>query len=81
MVGCGDPTACNYNEDATDLDESLCTYPAEDYLDCDGNCLSDADADGICDALEVAGCTDEFACNYDVTATDEDGSCHYAFPV
>ena len=80
VVGCGDATACNYNEDATDLDESLCTYPAEDYLDCDGNCLSDADADGICDALEVAGCTDEFACNYNAEATDEDGSCDYALP-
>ena len=28
--------ARNYNADATD-DDALCTYPAEDYLDCDGN--------------------------------------------
>ena len=29
----------------------------------------------MCDELEVAGCTDETACNYDDTATDDDGSC------
>ena len=38
----------------------------------------DTDGDGVCDELEVAGCQDETACNYDATATDEDGSCTYA---
>ena len=80
VVGCGDLLACNFNEDATDLDGTLCTYPEADYLDCNGNCLSDVDGDGICDDLEVAGCTDEFACNYNAGATDEDGSCTYAEP-
>ena len=43
--------------------------------DCDGNCLADADGDGVCDEFEVAGCTDATACNYDADATDDDGSC------
>ena len=43
--------------------------------DCDGNCLNDADGDGTCDEFEVAGCTDDSACNYNADATDDDGSC------
>ena len=38
---------------------------------------NDADDDGVCDADEIAGCTDASACNYDSTATDEDNSCYY----
>ncbi len=45
--------------------------------DCDGVCLNDADGDGVCDELEIDGCTDSGACNYDSAATDEDGSCEY----
>ncbi len=45
--------------------------------DCDGVCLNDADGDGVCDELEIAGCTDSGACNYDSAATDDDGSCEY----
>ena len=74
VPGCYDALACNFNADATDEDNTLCTY-AEDLLDCEGNCLADADGDGICDALEVPGCTEEGACNYDANATDDDASC------
>ena len=80
IPGCGDPIACNYDADATDFDGTLCVYPESDFVDCDGNCLNDSDGDGICDELELEGCTDEFACNYDEEATDEDGSCTYAEP-
>ena len=73
--GCTDETACNYDPEANNDDDS-CTY-AEDGLDCDGNCLADADGDGICDGDEVPGCTDEAANNFDPTATDDDGSCDY----
>ena len=45
--------------------------------DCDGVCLNDADGDGVCDELEIAGCTDSGACNYDSAATDDDSSCEY----
>ena len=35
------------------------------------------DMDGVCDD-EILGCDDADACNYDETATDNDGSCVYA---
>ena len=57
------------------VDDGSCTYPDEAYLDCEGNCLTDTDQDGVCDALEVVGCTDVNACNYNENATDEDGTC------
>ncbi|MGB1363699.1 MAG: T9SS type A sorting domain-containing protein [Flavobacteriales bacterium] len=77
IEGCFDETACNYNPDVTDVNNDLCEY-AEDYYDCNGDCLNDADGDGVCDELEVTGCTNAIACNYDELATDDDGSC--AFP-
>jgi gliding motility-associated-like protein len=61
---------------ATDNNGS-CTYPAANYLTCDGSCINDADADGVCDENEVPGCTDALACNYDTTATDENATCTY----
>ena len=48
IAGCTDSSACNYDDTATDDDDS-CTYPAESYLDCDGVCLNDADGDEVCD--------------------------------
>ena len=68
--------ACNYDANATD-DDGSCTYADANY-DCNGNCINDADSDGICDELEISGCTDDTACNYDANATDDDGSCTYA---
>lgn len=75
-AGCQDPAACNY--DATAVLSANCTYPAETYLDCAGECLVDTDGDGICDSLEIGGCTDVNSCNFDDAATDDDGSCEYA---
>ncbi|MDG2310877.1 MAG: hypothetical protein P8L64_00655, partial [Flavobacteriales bacterium] len=43
-----------------------------------GACLADTDGDGICDEDEVPGCTDMAACNYNMMATDDDGSCDFA---
>ena len=68
VEGCTDETACNYNPMAT-VDDGACEYP-EEFYGCDGNCLNDADGDGVCDELEVVGCLDESACNYNAeTAT------------
>ena len=86
VVGCtdnnpggdGTPIACNYDSTATDTDNSLCTYPSETYLDCDGNCNNDTDGDGVCNEIEVTGCQDNTACNYNSAATDA-GSC--SFPI
>ena len=57
IAGCMDSTACNFDADA-EVDNGSCTFAQEGY-DCDGLCLEDADADGICDANEIAGCSDE----------------------
>jgi hypothetical protein len=73
-LGCMDATACNYDVTATTEDGS-CTYPTETCLDCQGACLSDSDADGTCDCLEVEGCTNPASVNYNPLATEFDGSC------
>ena len=70
-AGCNDPEACNYDETAEG--DADCVYPQEFY-DCDG-CINDTDGDGVCDELEVLGCTDNAACNFDINATEDDGSC------
>jgi len=70
-AGCNDPLACNYDENAEG--DADCIFPAEFY-DCDG-CINDTDGDGVCDELEVLGCTDNMACNFNINATEEDGSC------
>lgn len=44
--------------------------PPQPGYDCFGMCIIDSDGDGICDAFEVAGCTDPVACNYNEAATD-----------
>ena len=59
-----DDTACNFNPLATIEDNDSCVY-ADEFYDCDGHCLNDADSDGVCDELEIDGCTDSSACNYD----------------
>ncbi|MDB0007005.1 lamin tail domain-containing protein [Flavobacteriales bacterium] len=71
--GCMDVVACNYNQLANQQDNS-CLYPIT-YYDCDFNCISDSDFDGICDQLEVFGCTSNSSPNYDPLATEDDGSC------
>jgi hypothetical protein len=48
--GCMDEVACNYNLEAT-ADDGSCEYP-EEFYNCEGECINDADADGICDELE-----------------------------
>jgi hypothetical protein len=62
-AGCLDASACNYDETATISDVASCTY-AQEYYDCAGVCLNDADGDGLCDELEVYGCVVPTACNY-----------------
>jgi hypothetical protein len=78
VPGCTDMTACNFDADAT-VDDGSCFFP--------GDACDDGDADTINDAVQpdcscsgeaiVEGCTDEMACNYDMAANTEDGSCFF----
>ena len=43
----------------------------------EAECISDVDADGVCDENEIIGCQDATACNYNQDATDA-GNCTYA---
>ena len=84
LLGCTNAAACNYDATpTTDTDNSLCVF-ATGCQTCSGETDgsgttvdNDADEDGICDADEVPGCTDEGACNYDNAATDENGTCEF----
>ena len=53
-----------------------CEY-SDEYYDCDNNCLNDSDGDGVCDELEVLGCVDDTAVNFNSAATEDDGTCSY----
>ena len=90
-IGCMDSNACNYYPDATVnsgcqylVDEcgicggdGLSFFPPESYYDCNGNCNNDLDGDLICDELEIFGCTDLTACNYNSMATESNNTCEY----
>jgi hypothetical protein len=52
--GCTDTSACNFDSDATE-DDGSCTFADAGY-DCAGNCLADADGDGVVFDGEVDGC-------------------------
>lgn len=80
VLGCTDPLACNYSMEATELDAS-CEYQTIEYLNCDGSCIVDSDLDGVCDEIEVPGCNDANACNFEFSATEDDGSCSYLVPL
>ena len=74
MRGCTDDAACNFDGTAT-LDDGSCAYPEAGY-DCDGNCLTDTDGDGICDEFEIGVAQHRMRATT-TTATDDDGSCDF----
>jgi hypothetical protein len=55
VYGCEYLSACNYNAEAT-VGDGSCIFPEPNY-DCEGNCLLDANMNGICDQLENVGPT------------------------
>lgn len=87
-IDCNDSDACTFDTcdpqvgcifTAIDCDDGdPCTSDICDpALGCVHTPLPDTDGDGICDDQEVPGCTDASACNYNASATDNDGSCQY----
>ena len=72
VEGCTNLEACNFNIEANTDDDS-CIFSDVGY-DCDGNCLSDIDENGICD---IFGCTNLAACNFSLEANIEDNSCDF----
>mgnify|MGYP003644092846 CR=1 FL=1 len=75
-LGCTDPTANNYDPDAT-IDNGSCIYSG--ILGCTNPLANNYDPlaeydDGSCN-YDVYGCTDPTAANYDPSATIDDGSC------
>ena len=78
-TGCTDAGACNFDDTAT-IDAG-CEYVtcADDCGVPNGDNTTCADDCGVPngDNSSCSGCTDAEACNYDATATIEDGSCTY----
>jgi len=66
MLALGDLTILSSNFDGNPMNITL------------GNCycIDDTDEDGICDDMEIIGCQDDSACNYNANATDL-GDCIY----
>jgi hypothetical protein len=71
VFGCPDTLACNYVSGVNT--PTSCTYPVT-YYNCNNECISDIDNDGVCDELEVVGCQDPLMYNYNILATDS-GAC------
>jgi hypothetical protein len=71
LEGCLDPTADNYNPNAT-TDDGSCVYlGCTDVAACNYD-VTALDDDGSC---IYPGCTDVEACNYNAAAGCDDGSC------
>ena len=64
--GCTDSLACNF-QNLPIIENGSCHYPDEGY-NCSGECVDDTNENGICDGLEVIGCTDSLAFNFDAEA-------------
>ena len=51
----------------------MCGGPGPDeYYECDGTCTNDTDGDEVCNELEITGCQDSLAVNFNSLATDSD---------
>lgn len=79
VFGCMDPLSCDYNAAAT-CDDGTCTYPGcMDETACNYQSEAVCQGDAICDH-SCHGCTYEPAENYELDATQDDGSCIFPAP-
>jgi len=82
IQGCTDPAACNYEPYAIENDNS-CINPGEscndgDWLTMDDVYVSFDDGNCYCQGVVIVnGCNDMLACNYNVNANQNDGSCYF----
>ena len=82
IQGCTDPAACNYEPYAIENDNS-CINPGEscndgDWLTMDDVYVSCDDGNCYCQGVVIVnGCNDMLACNYNVNANQNDGSCYF----
>ena len=75
--GCTDSAACNFDSSATS-DDGSCVFEGDSCNDGNSNTINDVIVNCECvgEALTM-GCTDPTACNYNSSATSNDGSCVY----
>ena len=75
-----DDGSCTYADGLYDCD-GVCYNDADGDTICDdedacpNDAENDADGDGVCESDEINGCTDSQACNYDSSATEDNGTC------
>ena len=75
VLGCTNMNACNFNAEATQ-DDGSCILPGDACDDGDATTVNDTvQSDCSCAGETVPGCTNTMACNYDMAATVDDGSC------
>ena len=81
VPGCTNEVACNFNNLAT-VDDGSCILVG-DFCD-DGDAATENDMvqdDCSCQGtpvqMDILGCTDQYACNYNPVANVDDGSCEY----
>ena len=79
ISGCNDPLACNYDPlaDTNDGSCSIIGSPCDDGLAETTNDIIAADCMCVGEVVIAAGCTMTDACNYDMAATVDDGSCFF----
>ncbi len=75
-AGCSDPLSCNYDETWACSDE-YCVYPGASCNDNIWLTVNDVFDDNCNCVGEFSGCIDPTACNYNDTASTDDGSCVY----